>query len=108
MILVTAQSYPALHAALKMIEVDNGGHLIGTLYPGEKIDLENFQVADMHRDQLDKAELVLAVLKSASAEHFEAFVVGEYACQVLVAEKYLGLSTVHDLLNDFFDGGLGG
>ena len=38
--IVNCENFPELTRAFAQIEIDAGGHLLGTVYPGEKISLE--------------------------------------------------------------------
>jgi len=100
-IAVTTQSYPRLHAAFRAIEYDNGGQLIGTHYPGEKIDLDTFQVPSAWGPLLAQAEAGLARLDE---KDFETFVVGEHSDQENIRERQGDLTEAHTVLNDYFDG----
>lgn len=44
--LITTETHPRVCYFLKLIEMDNGGHLIGTVYPGEPKDLDRFTLPD--------------------------------------------------------------
>jgi hypothetical protein len=57
---ITRQSHPSIILARQLVEEDNGGHLIGTVYPGDKINFEALDVPDRWtREQLQSVELAL-------------------------------------------------
>lgn len=98
---VQSQNYPHLHAALKMIECDSGGHLIGTVYPGTPIDLERFKVPDAWIHLVAGANRGLGRLSTAD---FETFVVGEQSEAEAIEARQGDLAEASILLNSFFDG----
>lgn len=102
--LVTSSTFPQLHAAFKEIECDNGGHLIGTVYPGEPIDLETFTVPEAWAPLLAPAEAALARLRDAGDEDLNTFVVGEMSESERIRERQGDLEEARRVLNDFFDG----
>lgn len=59
------------------VEEDNGGHLIGTVYPGEPVDLDGFEVPDSHVKLPPAAEAGLARLRADRAEDFETVICGD-------------------------------
>jgi hypothetical protein len=105
MILITkASSFPNVHAAFKAIEQDNGGHLIGTVYPGTPIDLDTFGVPDAWGHLLEPAEAGLAGLRRSSEEDWETFVVGECSQQDAIRDMRGDLQEATTILNDYFNG----
>src|SRR5437868_1984054 len=104
MIRVTKSSFPNVCAAFRTIEEDNGGHLIGTVYPGKRLNLEAFEVPDGWSGLLPPAEAGLALLRGKSREDFETFVCGEMGEADLIRDRQGNLAEAQKVLADFFDG----
>jgi hypothetical protein len=104
MIEVTGKSFPNLHAAFVAIEQDNGGHLIGTVYPGEPIDFETFRVPDAWEPLLAPAEAGLARLRACSVEDLSTFVIGEETEAEAIQQRQADLNAARLVMNDYFDG----
>jgi hypothetical protein len=102
--MVTAQGYPGLHRAFRLVEVDNGAHLIGTVYPGPCVNLDMFDVPNEWMHLCEAADLALCRLYSESAGDFETFVVGEYSDQNAICARQGDMASAHKLLNDWFNG----
>lgn len=102
--IVNHANYPFLHAALKAIECDNGGHLIGTVYPGKRIDLDNFNVPDAWQHLVAGADVALGRLEEESADDYETFVVGEQSEAEAIEQRQGDLAEARILLNDYFNG----
>jgi hypothetical protein len=102
--IVNDQNYPQLRSAFKAIEEDNGGHLIGTVYPGEKIDLHNFVVPDAWMLLLPQAEAGLQRLHDESKDDLETFVTGEMSEAEAIETRQSDLAAARQVLNDYFNG----
>jgi hypothetical protein len=102
--IVERTNYPELLAAFAAIERDNGGHLIGTVYPGKKIDLDHFSIPDAWSHMVPGAERGLARLRSCGEGDWETFVVGEMSEQEAILDRQGDLVEAHILLNDWFNG----
>jgi len=102
--IVTEPFFPRLHAAFRLIEADNGACLIGTIYPGKRVDLERFIVPQAWTSLLQRADRALSALRAASEEDFETFVIGEISEQDAILARRPDLTSAHKLLNNFFDG----
>lgn len=102
-IFVTKESHPCLHEIMVMIEEDNGGHLIGTVYPGTPIDLERFEIPDGWVSEVAPAEAALAKLKASHPEEFETFAIGEHTEIERLIEQHADLRVASQLLEDWFD-----
>jgi len=100
---INKRNYPAIAKAFRLIEEDNGGHLIGTVYPGEKLDLESFDVPDEHAPKLDAIERALQRILP-DAERFNTFVVGEESEHEAVMTTQGDLTDAHELLCAYFMG----
>ncbi len=101
---VDATNLPTLYEAFHMIKCDGGAHLIGTLYPGPKTDLDKFKVPDNWVERLPAAEESLNLLRLRHGEEaFETFCIGD----VDVADAYFleipELEVEQNLLNAFFE-----
>lgn len=102
--IIDRDNYPAIRAAMAEIEMDNGAHLIGTVYPGEKIDLERFKVPEAWQHLVSGAERGLSRLMAHSVGDFGTFVCGEQSEQEAIKERQGDLAEAHILLNDWFNG----
>lgn len=102
--IVNSSTFPNLHAAFKEIECDNGAHLIGTVYPGEPIDLDAFVVPEPWAHLLELAEAGLARLRAGGDADWVDFVIGELSESERIRERQGDLEEARKLLNDFFDG----
>ena len=102
--IIDRDSYPNLRAAMAEVEMDNGAHLLGTVYPGEKIDLERFRVPEAWQHLVPGAERGLARLMAESLGDFGTFTCGEQAEQEAIMERQGDLAEAHILLNDWFNG----
>lgn len=103
---VAKDTFPALHAAFLEIEFDNGGHLIGTVYPdaGPPRDLETFIVPDPWSYLVAPASVALARLKLTSEDDWSEFVCGEQTAAEAIQKRQGDLEEARELLNAFFDG----
>jgi hypothetical protein len=99
---VTKENYPHVCRAFRMIEEDNGGHLIGTVYPGEAVDLERFTVPAAWVKLLDSANLSLGALSDADIDTFTCG--ADHEVEALIAAGDQGLRNAHDLLCVWFNG----
>jgi hypothetical protein len=99
---VSPQTYPNLHAAFRAIEENNGGHLIGTVYPGERINLDSFTVPAAWDKLLPVAEAGLARL--CDTEDFSTFVCGEASDVEAIRVRQGDLDVAQRVLNDYFSG----
>lgn len=103
-VIVDRTSFPTVHAAFVAIEHDNGGHLIGTVYPGKPINLDSFEVPAAWAALLPAAEAGLARLRSLSAADWETFVIGELSEMEAIRDRQGDLAVAQTILNDHFDG----
>ena len=101
---ITKDNFPELCAGFALIERDNGGHLIGTVYPDERVNLEAFEVPDGWSHLLAAAEAGLSRLRAASATDWETFIIGEERDVFDIAYRQKDLEQASILLNAFFDG----
>lgn len=104
MITVTSSTFPQLHRALKEIECDNGAHLIGTVYPGEPIELDSFTVPAAWAHLAAPAEAALARLTAGGDADWVDFVLGEFTDSERIRARQGDLEEARKLLNDWFDG----
>jgi hypothetical protein len=103
MIIVTRKNFPALRDAFEAIEVDNGGHHVGTTHPGTPIDMERFEIPDSHVALLAPAEASLARLRAQSQDDWDTFVTGECSEAEAIEERQGDLAPARQLLNDWFN-----
>lgn len=103
-IVVTRDNFPTIRRAFDEVECDNGGHLIGTVYPGEPINLEAFEVPEKFAHLLAPAEAGLIRLWKKSQEDWLEFVCGEQGAAEAIEAKRGDLKEARQLLNAFFDG----
>lgn len=99
--IIDRDNYPTLRAAMAEIEMDNGGHLLGTVYPGEKIDLDRFRVPEAWQHLVPGAERGLARL---DWNDLVMFACGEQTEQEFIKDRQGDLAEAHLLLNDWFNG----
>jgi hypothetical protein len=104
MTIVDSSTFPALHAAFKEIECDNGGHLVGTVYPGTPIDLERFTVPEAWAHLVAPAEAALTRLRALSEDDWSTFITGEFSDGERIRERQGDLEEARQLLNDWFEG----
>lgn len=102
--IVDRENYPHLRAAFEAIERDNGGHLIGRIYPGEPVELERFKIPEAWSHLVAGADLALARLKEISEEDLETFVCGEMSEAEAIEQRQGDLAEARILLNDWFNG----
>lgn len=100
---ITQRSSPALLAAFQLIEVDNGAHLIGTVYPGEKIELDQFEVPDAWQHLIAPAETGLSRLQAAGPDDWQTFLIGCETEQDAIRRRQGDLDEAHQLINAWFD-----
>lgn len=100
-VVVGQLNFPSVYAAFVMLECDSGGHLIGTVYPGEKKDLTEFEVPEEYAMLLPNAE---RALKGLISTDFETFVIGDYDSrrELLSSHAQGNLADADELLNAFF------
>jgi len=103
-VIVERSKYPELCAAFAAIERDNGGHLVGTIYPGVPIDLNHFSVPPAWAHLISGAERALARLRLRSEDDFETFVIGEQSEAEAIERRQGDLAEASILLNDWFNG----
>ena len=101
--IVDREHYPELRAAFAAIERDNGGHLIGTVYPGHRINLDAFTVPEAWAQLVPSADRALARLKAESEADLETFVTGEQSEAEAIEQRQGDLSEARILLNDWFN-----
>lgn len=53
---ITSETHPYVIHAMRLVEEDNGGHLIGTVYPGDPIDMTRMDVPDGFMEKAHEAE----------------------------------------------------
>lgn len=102
--IVQRSNYPDLREAFHAIECDSGCHLIGTIYPGQKIDLEQFEVPEAWSHLVAGADRALSRLRLDSEEDFETFVIGEQSEAEEIERRQGDLAEARILLNDYFNG----
>lgn len=102
-LVVTAKNFPQVWAAFRLIQIDSGAHLIGTVYPGDPINLELFEVPDECTHLLTQAEAALDRLLRSSQEEWEEFVMGDYDTAAHIKYRQGDLEEAQQLLNKFFD-----
>ena len=102
--IVTRNNYPDLSAAFRAIEMDNGGHLIGTIYPGERINLNEFEIPAAWEHLTAGADRGLARLKETSAADLETFVNGDMTEAEEIEKRQGDLSEARIILNAWFNG----
>lgn len=100
---VTKKTFPALHKAFVLIEHDNGGHLIGTVYPGERKNLRSFPVPAPWQMRAKKAEVGLRSIVD-DPELFDNFVIGEESEQEMLLAMHPELKYAQEVLNAYFNG----
>ena len=99
---ISAKNYPALHAALVAIEVDNGAHHVGTTHPGTPVNLKSFKVRAA-KTRLAKIEIALARLRQ-TPELFSDFLVGEEQDQNAIRVAQGDLDDAHKFIDEWFNG----
>ena len=102
--IVSRHNYPHLHAAFVQIEQDHGGHLIGTVYPGKKINLEEFKIPEAWAHLVSGAEAGLKRLQETSYGDHETFVNGEQSEAEEIEKRQGDLAEARIILNDWFNG----
>jgi hypothetical protein len=102
--IVTKDNFPEVCAGFRLIEEDNGGHLIGRVYPGEPINLEAFEVPDGWSHMLAPAEAGLSRLRRETPELWDTFVIGDERDVFDIAYRQKDLDQASILFNAFFDG----
>ena len=119
-LIVTADAFPFLIKARTMIEEDSGGHLIGTVYPGEKLDFDRFEIP-LDRWPLEKIQSAEAALRwvaetggdkgiesglytfcNPEQSEVEKFMY-ENEATCAAAAPGASLETAHKLLDDYFN-----
>jgi hypothetical protein len=98
---INKENFPLTTKAFRLIEIDNGGHLIGTVYPGEKHDLYEFEVPKEYANLIGSVEAGLARL---TEEELENFTQGEHTEVEEISRRSYNLSIAHHVLNRFFNG----
>lgn len=99
--MITMENYPKICAAFRLIEEDNGGHLIGTVYPGEPINLYRFEVPSSHEHLVETAEIALSRLSEGHS--FVDFCIGEESEVRKIMLRQGDLEDAQVLLNSYFD-----
>lgn len=100
--LITNISHPRLAKAFRLIEEDNGGHLIGTVYPGPPpLNLENFFIPDYWERHVAACEEGLAML---SDDELETFCQGDQDEAEKLCERSPDILKAHRMCNAYFDG----
>ncbi len=97
-------NYPNLRTAFWSIECNSGGHLIGTVYPGQKMDLDRFKVPEAWAHLVPGAERGLARLKDFCPTDLETFTIGEQSEADEIETRQGDLAEARILLNDYFEG----
>lgn len=106
---LTNRTHPGILAAVRLIEEDNGGHLIGTLYPGEPLDLNTLMIPVKHRAFADEVEPALLALRNEhrlqeDGHPFYIFCCGAEHDSRPIMDARPGLQRAHEFLNLWFDG----
>jgi hypothetical protein len=113
---ITKAAFPFIVLARREIEMDGGGHLIGTVYPGEPLDMATFEVPDGRWLSVDlcKAEVALLWLYAVHGhDAFSNFCCGDQLEQDAFIEENrdvvhrlripADLELAHKFLNDYFN-----
>jgi hypothetical protein len=113
---VTRGEFPFIVLARREVEMDSGGHLIGTVYPGERIDMNEFIVPEPRwsSEQLCKVETALLwVYAVLGHEAFNTFCCGEQTeMDQMIADNREAVSKMrvpadlemaHKFLDDYFN-----
>lgn len=98
-IVVSEMNYPSVFDAFVGIECDSGAHLIGTVYPGKKVDLTAFEVPGAFTHLLVAADRGLARL---SADDFETFTIGDQDTMNEIRDRDPDLGAANQLLEAFY------
>lgn len=117
---ITRQSHPSILFARQLIEEDNGGHLIGTVYPGDKINFEELKIPGdrWSRECLQAIELALQWVAlvhgdkgiesglytfcNGETTETEEFIERHHAlCRATLPPADLRMA--HEFLNDYFN-----
>lgn len=106
---VTADSFPVVHRALVLIEIDNGGHhanrILRSMGEDEVVNFDAFGIPYHQLDRLVATENALWELRRVSYEHFDDFINGEQGEveAFIKITPIAGLETAHAFLNDWFN-----
>lgn len=103
MTVITNTSHPALAAAMRLIETDNGGHLIGTVYPGKRINLDEFEIPQRWEHFIAPAEVGLARLRAENPADWENVIIGEYSEMKAIILRQGDLYEAEEILQGYFD-----
>lgn len=101
--MIDDKSHPALTAAMRLIECDNGGHLIGTVYPGPRINLDQFEIPERWEHFIAPAEAGLARLREQNPADWENVIIGEYSEMKAIILRQGDLYEAEEILQGFFD-----
>jgi hypothetical protein len=102
--IVTENTHPALHGALVRLETDNGGHLLGTVYPGDPVNLNAIVIPFPWELMVSQAEAALAGLKLRSVQDYETVACGERSDMEALVKRYPELCAAARILEACFDG----
>ncbi len=100
-ITITNQTHPRICFFFCLIEKDNGGHLIGTVYPGTPINMESFEIPETWGDHLEAAERGLATLSDLGVGELA---MGEEQTALALAAKSEDIAKAYALGNAYFEG----
>ena len=106
-IVITKDTHPAICAAFRLIEEDNGGDLIGTVYPGEPINLDGFEIPDAFAHLVVPAEAGLARLRAMGDDFdsdWHSVVCGEVTDADFLRARQGDLDEAQRLMVSYFDG----
>lgn len=115
---ITEMEYPMITAARAAIERDGGGHLIGTVYPGQPVNMSEFDVPDERYSAEDvmQIEMALTYLRMLPPDMnaIETFCIGEQTEQDAIIAEHQDLCKnspargdlrlAHKFLDDYFNG----
>lgn len=100
--LITKESHPNIAAAFVAVECDNGAHLIGTAYPGERVNLETWEIPAPYDAQVDEVDAQIARIRAAGADIFETWTSGEHYEAIAVTIQFEAYRAQR-FLNAWFD-----
>jgi hypothetical protein len=102
--IITADNFPEIRLAFAEIEMDSGGHLIGTVYPGDPLNLNEFDIPNSCEHLCAPAEIGLKRLRSHSEEEWSTFICGDVDIAEEIISRQGDFEEANTLLNLYFDG----
>lgn len=103
MILITKDTYPAIHAAMLEIKLDNGAHHVNRICGPGTVDLDTFKAPEARFDQLPVIDEALAELRKASEEMWTTFLCGDHDEAEEMCQGNDNLMLAHRFLDDWFN-----